>query len=196
MERDERTGKTSIRKVGMAPVQRDRVEYEFDVFLDMDVDNNAIVSKTRCPALTGRVFSKPGADIAKILGDWLTGDNAPQPPAKPKPQPQAQNGNGHHAEDASYADVEVVVDMAGIPEDTAGHLATPQPVQASVYASLYNNPDVTFTYGTSKFVQHMRKLNADSSKQMSAKQYGFMCSLVDDVAGADMHGCVLSAILG
>ena len=35
-------------------------EYEFDVFLDMDIDNNAIVSKTRCPELTGGVFNKPG----------------------------------------------------------------------------------------------------------------------------------------
>ena len=63
--------KTVIRKVGMAPVQRDGFEYEFDVFLDMDADNNAIVSKTRCPDLAGRVFNRPGADVAKILADWL-----------------------------------------------------------------------------------------------------------------------------
>lgn len=63
--------KTVIRKVGMAPVQRDGFEYEFDVFLDMDADNNAIVSKTRCPDLARRVFNRPGADVAKILADWL-----------------------------------------------------------------------------------------------------------------------------
>ena len=69
-ERDS-NNKTVIRKVGMAPVQRDGFEYEFDVFLDMDADNNAIVSKTRCPDLAGRVFNRPGADVAKILADWL-----------------------------------------------------------------------------------------------------------------------------
>ena len=69
-ERDS-NNKTVIRKVGMAPVQRDGFEYEFDVFLDMDADNNAIVSKTRCPDLAGRVFAKPGADVAEILANWL-----------------------------------------------------------------------------------------------------------------------------
>lgn len=66
-------GRARIRKVGMAPVQREGFEYEFDVFLDMDIENNAIVTKTRCPALTGRVFNKPSADVAKILADWLHG---------------------------------------------------------------------------------------------------------------------------
>lgn len=108
-DRDERTGKTTVRKVGMAPVQRDGFEYEFDVFLDMDVSNNAIVSKTRCPALTGKVFNRPGADIAGILIDWLHGApansapaTAPVTPAQsspvPPPPPPANgytNGNGH-----------------------------------------------------------------------------------------------------
>lgn len=95
-EKDDRTGRTTVRKVGMAPVQRDGFEYEFDVVLDMDINNNAIVSKTRCPALTGRVFGKPGADIANILMDWLHGAPAPAPApvnvAAPAPQ---VNGNGH-----------------------------------------------------------------------------------------------------
>lgn len=92
-EKDERTGKTQIRKVGMAPVQRDGFEYEFDVFLDMDVNNNAIVSKTRCPALTGKVFTKPGADVANILMDWLHGAPAPAPVKSAPPT----NGNGYAA---------------------------------------------------------------------------------------------------
>jgi len=92
-EKDERTGKTQIRKVGMAPIQRDGFEYEFDVFLDMDIDNNAIVTKTRCPALTGRVFSKPGADIAKILMDWLHGAPASNQPVSASVNPTTINGH-------------------------------------------------------------------------------------------------------
>ena len=84
-EKDERTGRTTVRKVGLAPIQRDGFEYEFDVFLDMDINNNAIVSKTRCPALTGRVFAKPGADIAQILLEWLRGE--------PDAAPAAHNGH-------------------------------------------------------------------------------------------------------
>jgi len=67
------------RKVGTSPVQREGFEYEFDVVFDMDVDNNAIVTKTRCPALTGGVFNKPGANVAKTLMQWLQGAPAPKP---------------------------------------------------------------------------------------------------------------------
>ena len=74
-DKDER-GKTTVKKVGMAAQQREGFEYEFDVAFDMDIDNNAVVSKTRCPALTGRVFSKPGRDVAAILAEWLRGEPA------------------------------------------------------------------------------------------------------------------------
>lgn len=78
LETNER-GKTTPRKVGTAPVQRDGMEYEFDVALDMTPDNDAIVQKTRCPALTGRVFNKPGEDVADILKEWLHGEPVPIP---------------------------------------------------------------------------------------------------------------------
>ncbi len=78
VEKDER-GKTAPRKVGLAPVQRDGLEYEFDVVADMDLDNNMIVSKTRCPQLAGAVIPKPGEDVASILKEW-TGNGAPPPP--------------------------------------------------------------------------------------------------------------------
>jgi hypothetical protein len=88
----ERNGKQAPQKVGMAPVQRDGFEYEFDVFIDMDIENNAIVSKTRCPALTGKVMSKPGADLANTLREWLSGEPALQVEPKPQPKPAT---NGH-----------------------------------------------------------------------------------------------------
>jgi len=83
MERSDK-GYTTVRKVGMAPVQREGFEYEFDVFLDMDIDNKAIVSKTRCPALVGKVFNKPGEDLAAILSEWLAGEAAPERPEPPE----------------------------------------------------------------------------------------------------------------
>ena len=98
METDQR-GKTAPRKVGMAPVQRDGLEYEFDVVGDMDLDNNLVVSKTRCPALTGKMFAKPGDDLAGILNGWLMDGTepaprkAPEPTPAPEPAPTATNGN-------------------------------------------------------------------------------------------------------
>ena len=76
----ERNGKQVPQKVGMAPVQRDGFEYEFDVMLDMDIENVGRVMKTRCPALTGKAFDKPGADVAQILRDWLAGASPTQAP--------------------------------------------------------------------------------------------------------------------
>lgn len=76
-EKDEK-GRMQVRKLGLAPIQRDSVEYEFDVFLDMDMANNGIVQKTRCVALTGRVLARPGTELAATLADWLAGEPPPR----------------------------------------------------------------------------------------------------------------------
>ena len=67
-------GKSVPRKVGMAPIQRDGFEYEFDVAVDMDIDNTMIVQKSRCPALSGAVIAKPDSKVADILKAWLHSD--------------------------------------------------------------------------------------------------------------------------
>ena len=99
----ERNGKQVPQKVGMAPVQRDGFEYEFDVMLDMDIENVGRVQKTRCPALTGAAFIRPGADLAGILRDWLSGaapTQAPPPvvftpaPSAPAADPARTYGDG------------------------------------------------------------------------------------------------------
>ena len=76
-------GKTVISKLGLQPIQRDGVEYEFDVLADMTVpDNTFIVTKTRCTALSDKSFERPkGPEIAAILLPWLDGTPAPKPPA-------------------------------------------------------------------------------------------------------------------
>lgn len=88
-------GKAAPRKVGTAPVQRDGLEYEFDVFGELDQENTLTVNKTRCPALTGAVIAKPGKPLANILRKWLAG--APSP----TPTPQASS-NGHSAQEERY----------------------------------------------------------------------------------------------
>lgn len=75
VETDDR-GKQAPRKVGMAPIQRDGIEYEFDVFGEMTIDNSLLIQKSRCPALSGQIFRTPGKEIAAILSEWLTGTQA------------------------------------------------------------------------------------------------------------------------
>lgn len=76
-DRDEKTGRTTVRKVGMAPIQRDGMEYEFDVFGELDQDNNLIVTKSRCQDISGAVIAKPGKQLAATLRAWLAGAPAP-----------------------------------------------------------------------------------------------------------------------
>lgn len=94
-EKDERTGKTSVRKVGMAPVQRDGLEYEMDIVADLDWENNLIVTKTRCEALQGHVTKKAGVEFAGVIVDWLgSGAPAPAKVEAPKAQPATETGSG------------------------------------------------------------------------------------------------------
>jgi len=72
-------GKSTPRKVGMAPIQRADVEYEFDISADMDVSNTMIIQKSRCGVLSGQVIDKPDASLATIIGDWLDGEPLPEP---------------------------------------------------------------------------------------------------------------------
>jgi hypothetical protein len=85
VDKDEKTGKTCPRKVGLQPVMRDGVEYEFDVCGDMDQENNLIVTKSRCPKLTGKMISRPGQEMAAILRDWLRTPEQNAPALDPDP---------------------------------------------------------------------------------------------------------------
>lgn len=73
VEKDERTGKSVPRKIGLQPVQRDGIEYEFTACADIDLNHDLLCSKTRIVQLDGKTFSKPGEDFAKILYDWTQG---------------------------------------------------------------------------------------------------------------------------
>lgn len=65
-------GKQVPRKVGMAPVQRDGMEYEFTVFLDIDQKHIASASKDRTNTLKGRFFQISPATGKELL-TWLDG---------------------------------------------------------------------------------------------------------------------------
>lgn len=76
---DER-GKARIQKLGLAPEIRDTFQYEMDIEGMLDMEHNLVIGKTRCAALDGRVFHKPGQDVAEVLRTWLTtGAPAPAP---------------------------------------------------------------------------------------------------------------------
>lgn len=70
-------GKQTPKKVGMAPVQREGMEYEFTVMLDVDMHHIASASKDRTGLFDGQFF-KIDRDTGSRLLAWLeTGTDAP-----------------------------------------------------------------------------------------------------------------------
>jgi hypothetical protein len=83
LEEDSR-GKKVPKKKGMAPIQRDGMEYEFDVVAEMTSDNEMVIQKTRCPELSGQIIAKPNGATSATLRAWLS-DGAPMPAPEPAP---------------------------------------------------------------------------------------------------------------
>ncbi len=63
-------GKQVPKKVGLAPVQREGMEYEFTVVFDIDMNHVASVSKDRSNLFDG-VFTKISPSTGELLRDWL-----------------------------------------------------------------------------------------------------------------------------
>ena len=62
-------GKAAPKKVGLAPIQRDGIEYEFSVVFDVALDHSACASKDRTGMFSDRIF-KIDDSISKELTDW------------------------------------------------------------------------------------------------------------------------------
>jgi energy-coupling factor transporter ATP-binding protein EcfA2 len=73
--------RTKVTKVGMAPVQREGVEYEFTLTADMNMENVLTISKSRCAALPpGQTVRKPDGKFASTLLQWLESASDPVTP--------------------------------------------------------------------------------------------------------------------
>ena len=76
-------GRNQVRKVGMQPVQRDGLEYEFTVVGDVTQDHDLIVTKTRAAFLKDQVIREAGEDLGKQLAGWLsTGETVAAKPVR------------------------------------------------------------------------------------------------------------------
>lgn len=78
-EKDERTGRQIVRKIGLAPVMRDGIEYEFTVFMELDSQHLAHVGKDRTRLFDGQII-KPDAETGRELLAWL--DSGAQEPVR------------------------------------------------------------------------------------------------------------------
>jgi hypothetical protein len=72
-------GRKVPKKIGLKAEQREGLEYEFTLVGQLDYENNLVVTKSRCPALSGAVVNKPGAEFGMTLRDWLNSGEAEGP---------------------------------------------------------------------------------------------------------------------
>ena len=126
-------GKKVPRKIGMAPVFRDGLEYEFTVFMEMSQDHYANASKDNTGIFEGVPFT-PTDEHGKALRNWLeTGTGEPitpppiKPPAPPRNRPPA-NGNGasmdiDKARAAFFASINELANRIGIENKYATNYA-------------------------------------------------------------------------
>lgn len=91
MVKDENTGKIKPIKIGMAPVQRDGLEYEFTTVIDVEVEKHmATSSKDRTGILDGKYF-KCSVEIGSQFKTWLDGGIEAPVPASPHQQHATQH---------------------------------------------------------------------------------------------------------
>jgi len=107
-------GKQVPRKVGLAPVQRDGVEYEFTVVMDIDIDHKAAASKDRTTLFDGWRDTITEGTGRQLL-QWLeSGTDEPAPAPAPAarateaPLPLIDVG----ANERSFTSIEMWLDEA------------------------------------------------------------------------------------
>ena len=87
---DNGNGKKSPRKVGMAPIFREGLEYEFSVFFELSQDHSAAATKDRTGLFDGQYFVITPDTGARIAG-WLGNSAAAPVPPKPSVTPAQQD---------------------------------------------------------------------------------------------------------
>jgi nucleoside-triphosphatase THEP1 len=86
-------GRTQVRKVGLQPVQRDGLEYEFTVVADVTQDHELIITKTRAAWLKDKIIREAGEDLGQQLAAWLS-DGLPSPVASAQTPAKTADATG------------------------------------------------------------------------------------------------------
>ena len=66
----EKNGKMVPEKVGMKPIQREGVDYEFTIVFELDIRHNATASKDRTGLFMGKPEFKINSQTGKEIADW------------------------------------------------------------------------------------------------------------------------------
>jgi hypothetical protein len=177
LDRNDR-GKTLPRKVGLAPVMRDGIEYEFDVCGEMDQDNTLHITKSRCPKLSGGVFPKPGRELADVLKQWLGTDAAPdqalQPPRDAPVTPVEPNKGGRLVNGIGGLQA-----APAIPEELASiwkRMCNPRGVVKEFVGLEAEMERLAGSTGVAEYYRILRQHGVDHPKRFKASQPARLCA--------------------
>lgn len=84
---DDERGKKTPKKIGLAPIQRDGMDYEFTVVWDIDASHTCVATKDRTALFDGVAPARMTANHGARLAEWLRGGEAKAPMAPPVTPP-------------------------------------------------------------------------------------------------------------
>lgn len=97
-------GKKTYRKQGMEAVQREGMDYEFDIVLELDLDHNATVSKTRYSEIADKVYTPITEELGEEIKAWLDkGIDRPVPVMTKEDLVELIKGKGFNVNDTIFA---------------------------------------------------------------------------------------------
>lgn len=177
-------GKTVPRKVGLAPIQREGLEYEFDVVGDMDLDNNYIITKTRCSDLHNSVVNKPGKQLADSLKKWLKGEKVPvETDKKTEPAPDESTSTDKYEKlfkDKNPDEIKKLYNALPAAEKGKGSIAQKMAV---FYADQFKKND-------SPEIKSPARLIAKVNSKTTAKQLEMIDMLIEQAPSEDKANLV------
>jgi len=157
-------GKQEPKKIGMAPIQREGMDYEFTCVLDMDANHNAMTSKDRTGLFDGSIFI-PTVATGEGLKAWLeSGIEAPKddvPNFTPPPEDKGVRGN---------------------PDEKKEAIKLISADQSKRLFALANTTKVP-TDQLKQFLYHFYKI--EHSNQIPTVKYNEICSIVQSKAKFD-----------
>lgn len=124
VEGENARGKRQMMKVGTKAEQREGLEYEFDLVASMDLSNELTVVKSRCPALSGEIVTKPGVPFAETFKRWLDDGEATGPSARDRLLGQIRTAAGRDDLGASWQAIGAAVSAGHITGVEAEQLAS------------------------------------------------------------------------
>lgn len=115
-DKENSRGKTvkTPRRIGLAPIQRPGIEFEFTTLLDLDTDTHvARVVKNRCPLFEDWQPKKITREHGRQLADWLM-EGAPEPKEPVSGTPADRAVATAEAAKRAFARVQTLPDLARV----------------------------------------------------------------------------------